>query len=232
LVIDAFLSVSFPLNDLIGGPSGFATHQINLTGEANLTAWYSSMKLLGVAFLLVLTSRTRFLEGDRRWLLVAAVSLAFLALSADETAQVHEWLGKRTGARLPDGAREGTVFRYTGVWMFVLGVPFAIASFGALYWVRGVFAIAPGSLALFAAGAILWLLGALGIEHTQNIAEPDSLGMILSVLAEEFLDMVGVTVMPWAAYCMGFQTRAWSSAVETGRRSVGVNLVPAGHRQA
>jgi hypothetical protein len=232
LLIDAGLSVAFLLNYLIGGPSGFVTHQINLNGEANLTAWYSSAKLLGVALLLALTSHRRFLEGDSRWIIVAAVSLAFLMLSADETAQVHEWLGQRTDAFLPDGTREGTVFGYTGIWMFVLGVPFAIALFGALYWLKGVFAIAPGSLALFAAGAGLLLLGALGVEFTQNMAEPDSLGMILSILAEEFLEMVGVTVMLWAAYNLELQTRASSSVVRGGRASTDVDRVPAGRRRA
>ena len=38
LLIGAGLSVAFLLNSLMGGPSGFVTHRINLNREANLTA--------------------------------------------------------------------------------------------------------------------------------------------------------------------------------------------------
>lgn len=208
LLIDAALALAFLVSQTIGVPPKFPAHQINLNGEANLTAWYSSAKLLGVSVLLAITGRMRILVGDARGWLLSAVALGFLVLSADEVAQFHEWIGHRTDALLQDGTRSGTFFDITGIWMFVAGIPFIVMLLGALYGVRKVFAIEPGSLAMFSIGAFIWLLGALGVEIIQNIPEPGSLGFVISILIEESLEMVGVTFMFASGYALERKARS------------------------
>lgn len=202
LLMDAVLASAFLADQLIGTPFGYVTHQINLNGEGNFAAWYSSAKLLGVSVLLAITSRMRILVGDVRGWLLFAVALGFAILSADEVAQVHEWLGERSDALLQDGTREATFFDHTGIWMFVLGIPFIVILLGALYALRNLFAIEPGSLAMFCAGAFTWLLGALGVEIFQNIPDRGSWGFVISILVEESLEMLGVTFMFASGYAL------------------------------
>jgi uncharacterized membrane protein len=97
---------------------------INLDGEANMPAWYSSMQLFLVAGLMAIFAYIKFdKENKVSWNLLLW-PLIFMALSLDEAAKIHEWLGGKLDVLLPGGTRENTLFWYTGIWMFLLGAPF------------------------------------------------------------------------------------------------------------
>jgi hypothetical protein len=65
----------------------FIWHQLDLDREANLSTWVSTVQLAVIgALALALAS----LRRRRGWLWIG---LGFLYLSADELAQIHEWVG-------------------------------------------------------------------------------------------------------------------------------------------
>lgn len=205
LLVDLGLGLSYLCNYGLGEPFAFVTRLIDLDGEANLPTWYSSVKLFSIALLLALFASRHFRSSSWRAWMLAGLPLLFLALSADEVAQVHEWLGQRSDALLPDGTRHGTFFRETGIWMFVIGVPFLIALLASLYVLRDYFSAAAGASKLFVRGVLILLFGAIGIETLSNISESDS--HVIQVFFEELLEMIGATLMLWGTYDLERKTR-------------------------
>jgi hypothetical protein len=139
---------------------------VDLDREANLTSWYSSAKLAGVALLcLAASGRLGGGGGGRAWLAGAA---GFLALSADESAALHEsftrWLLARPGlAGLRETLTGGDAMKasYAWVWVLLPLVLLGAACLAYLFWrgLRG----ERGSLALCFAG-LGALLAAVGLE--------------------------------------------------------------------
>lgn len=219
LLADLGLGLFYFGNYLLGEPSGFITLRFDLNGEANVPTWYSSVKLFSIALLLALfASRVIELSNWRTWLL-AGLPLLFLALSADEVAQIHEWLGLQTDALLPDGTRRGTFFRVTGIWMFLIGIPFLIIVLAILYMLREYFRDAAGALKLFVYGLLVLLFGALGIETLSNIPERGSLGYVFQIFFEELFEMLGATLMLWAAYELERKTRPTTELLDNSDRT-------------
>ena len=189
--------LSLGLIFLVDASFGEPTRLFHLEAEANVPAWYASAQLLVVGLLLGLFAYTRFDRSARETWLLAALPLVFVALSVDETAGLHEWIGYRTDVLLPGGSRDGTAFAATGIWMIVLGLPL-VAFFGyALRRLRPFFA-APGVLARYVAGLAVFMTGAAGVEVLVNFVEPDSPAHTAQVFFEEVLEMTGVTTMLWA----------------------------------
>jgi hypothetical protein len=169
----------------------------DLNREGNLPTWFSSVQWLCVAALLGAFAwrLVRRSEAGGRPLL--ALAFLFLCLSLDEVAQIHERLGLRSDRLLPNGTRAGGPFPYTGIWMFVVGIPvlvlFAIAIRGAaarLQRAPGAFTRIAIGLALTAVGALLFdLIGNLGFYWRGSVFPP----------IEEALELVGATVALWGS---------------------------------
>lgn len=66
----------------------FIWHQVDLDREANLSTWVSTVQLALIGALAIALA---WLRGRRGWLWIG---LGFLYLSADELAQIHEWIGE------------------------------------------------------------------------------------------------------------------------------------------
>ena len=81
-------------------------------------------------------------------------------MSLDEVAQMHERLGLRSDRLLPSGTRAGGLFPYTGIWMFVIGIPVLLLFFVAIR--SAATSSAPSSGEAFARIAIGLSLTALG----------------------------------------------------------------------
>jgi len=207
LVLDLALGLSFLANFLVGEPSRFLTYQINLAGEANVATWYASTKLFGIAILLALFALPHFRRDNWRAWLLAGLPLLFALLSADEVAQIHEKIGHKSDALLPGGSREETAFAITGIWMFVVGIPFLVALLTALYAIRDYFRESAGSLGLFVCGVLVWMFGALAIETFSNFPERQSLAITIVIFFEELFEMIGATLMLWATFRLARDTR-------------------------
>ena len=142
---DVTLGVAYMANHLVGEPHYKLTQLLDVGGERSIPAWYSSIQFFCVSLLGALYVIRRVRWRDKlSWPLVG-LPVLFLLLSIDESVEIHEWLGARTDMLLPSGDRAETFFRYTGIWMFVIGVPFLMLFFSWAYFIRRHSASAFGS---------------------------------------------------------------------------------------
>jgi hypothetical protein len=189
LLCDASFAAIYFVCIHVGGPG---VHQLfDLDQEANIPAWFSSIRLFSVAGVLALVgpkALARFGVPTYVPLVGAAV---FLFLSLDESVQVHERIGR---------ALRGTPYfprvrNDRGMWVFVYllaALPFAYVAWRHLpaLW-RGCRA----TVIWGALGSGVIVAGAGGVEL---IADQFLRGYtdarylyLCSVLAEETLEMVG-----------------------------------------
>lgn len=206
LVVLLVLDLSFVLLHVVFGWS-----IINLDEEGNLTAWYSSVKLMGLFVLCLLIWKAERssprMERPYRltwlWLLVAAV---FLFLSADETASMHERFARvvmqesAMGLDIRETVLSGDTMKDSFAWILLLS-PFILGVtcfFGFFFYQR--LKRYPDSFIPALAALALFLL-AVGLEATiyylPPFAEWSSRELFLYRLFvgfEEASEMVGSTL--------------------------------------
>jgi hypothetical protein len=151
------------------------------------------------ALLGIFAVRNVNLSQRKSWLLLT-LPLVFLGLSLDEMAQIHERIGFLSDALLPGGSRENTLFTRTGVWMFLLGVPFVALFAGLMISIRTYFRRTPAVLVKLALGIAVTLVGALGIETLDNFVTLGTGYEVMQVLAEEMCELLGSTIVLWGSY--------------------------------
>ncbi|MBW1712142.1 MAG: hypothetical protein JRJ59_03240 [Deltaproteobacteria bacterium] len=165
----------------------------SLNKEANLPTWFSTILLFFSSCLLGLIAALNLKDGRRfryHWLILA---LIFLALSLDEAAWVHE--------KFTDRIRE--IFDLSGIFYYAWVLPaiFLVIGFGLAY-LRFVLALAPRTRSLFILAAALSVGGGLILEMGGGWIESsygaESLLFRLETVAEEALEMVGMTVFIYA----------------------------------
>ena len=166
----------------------------NLDEEANIPAWFSSMQLLliGLVMLLAAGSPLRGRDGLRGLLML--LGCAFVFLSMDEAAAVHEkvttvmsrisWAPRFSGGH--------------GIWMFVY---FALAAAALVVLFRPILRLIrsyPQDVLGVFAGLVILGAGAVGVEAVgyEIVGDNATAGLkTLQVAAEEFLEMLGGTVI-------------------------------------
>ena len=198
--IAAGLVMVFWIGTQIDSPSYAASWYrdfVNLNGEGNLPAWYSSTLWLIAAALAWLTGRAerRYGRSARLALYWFALGAGCVLLSLDESASIHEGLGALIDHRT--GNPEGYAPVYSWVWLAIGVVALAFAVF------------IPFLLALPKATAIgllvsggVFLSGAMGMETIGSLVEygtltqwPLGLSWNREFVAEEFLEMSGVILL-------------------------------------
>jgi hypothetical protein len=180
-----------------GRPSWMLTHLVDLDGEGNLPAWFSSMQLLALAMLLALLAGPVTAWRERRLWPVLALAAVALTLSCDEVAQIHEWVSHRSDALLPGGVRSGLV-RVTGAWMFLLVPPVAFVVMRLWRTVRWVADGHPDLARRYRFGFLLYLFAVAGLELLVNATRGYPALMATEVLFEELSEMAAVTLLLWA----------------------------------
>lgn len=199
-LIDVALSLAYLANYVVGEPSHKLTELLDVAGERSIAAWFSSIQFFCVALLGGLFLARGVSWKDKvSWPLVG-LPLLFLLLSLDEAVMIHEWLGDRTDWLLPSGDRKATPFRYTGIWMFVIGIPFLMLFFSWTYFIARCLAVPRSFIRKLVAGMMVLAFGAFGVEALGNLFEYGSSGYTLSAFFEETLEMMGATVILWAVY--------------------------------
>jgi len=201
---DIALVVAPTLDYLVGSPFSAVRNWLSLDSEFSLPAWYSSMQWFCAAMLFGLIPAylwKRRLPG--MWAL-AALALLCLVFSIDEILGIHEWLGRQSDALLPHGHRDHTLFSRTGIWPIVIGLPVVAILAALLLSLKRVYTRSgKHACRRLVAGVIVMFSGALLVELANNFMETAVAGgglALLQVVVEEFLEMVGVTVIIWAAY--------------------------------
>lgn len=198
--IDLVLALAYLFDSLFGGVSWKLSELLHLEHESNLPTWYSSTQLFVVAAMLGLFAYRNFDRSRRRSWFLAVLPLVFLALSIDEIAEIHEWLGYKTDVLLPGGHRRNTWFWYTGVYMFLVGIPFLVFLLVLIRSLSGYFGRVPGVTRKYLLGAVLLMGGASGVELVSNFVPVQSAAHVVQVFFEELLEMLGVTVWLWATH--------------------------------
>jgi hypothetical protein len=233
---DVALVVAPAVDYLVGSPLSVVRNWLNLDSEFSLPAWYSSMQWLCAAVLFGLVPAylwKRRLPGV--WALGAFALLCF-AFSIDEILGIHEWLGRQSDALLPGGTRQNTFFLSTGIWPVVIGIPVLAILAALLVALKRVYARGGRRASRkLVVGIVVMFSGALLVELAKNLvaAAPESSGMALpQLIAEEFMEMVGVTIITWAAYdfavAHGFELRFQGAATPqpVAERTVTVSSRP------
>jgi hypothetical protein len=199
-VADLLLCFSYGLNFLIGEPFEQVTRLVKLDGEMNIPTWYSSMQWFCVAFLFGIFAIRNFDLSKRKSWVLLLLPLIFLVFSIDEVVCIHEWLGKKTDVLLPTCNRKDTFFRGTGIWFFVVGVPVFLGCLQVLWSMKKYFTRSLNLFRKMMIGTIIFFGGAIGVEVLSNIPGSHTFGSVLQNIFEEGTEMVGVTVLFWAAY--------------------------------
>lgn len=199
---DLLLVIMPGIDFLLGSPWGRLRNFVDLDAESSLPTWYASMQWFCAAGLFGLLAFYAWRRHLRGGLHVGLLGLAFLAFSIDEIVQLHEWLGEESDVLLPGATRSATAFSATGIWPFVVGIPVLALLAFILLRMRLLFVPrARRALRLLITGIVIMFTGALMVELAANLVEaPDSGAGLLQVMAEEFLEMLGVSFIVWSGY--------------------------------
>jgi hypothetical protein len=124
-LLNTGLCLVYSIDVVLGRPYQTVTRLVNLDGESNLASWYSSIQLFCVFIISAFFSYNKMKENGKLSSIIL-LPIIFLLMSIDESAQIHEELGLLSDVLFPSRSRVGTSFHKTGVWMFVIGLPFFV----------------------------------------------------------------------------------------------------------
>jgi len=172
------------------------TRQFDLDGEANVPAFFSTGLFFINSALLFLVSKVRS-EGDegfsrRCWLMLAVL---FCFLGIDENISIHEMLVGMIHNRL--GSTTG-VFYFA--WVIPYGLATALLAALLIPWFRK---LDGRTRLLFAASAVVYVSGALGMEmidgrYLESVHGEENLTYQLMVALEETLEMGGLVLFAYS----------------------------------
>jgi hypothetical protein len=195
--VELVLGVLFLIDRSGFRPSAQFHLWLDFEHEAAVATWFSSIQLFCVAVLLALFSWGIRLAGERDPLLLFLPPLLFLAFSADEVVQIHEWLGYKL---FPSERRKESVFGYVGIWGFVLGPPVLACGLWIGWRARRYLLVDRGVLRRFVLGFLIFVGAGAFVEELANFVEGGGTAHMLQVFAEEMGEMVGITLVLWASW--------------------------------
>ena len=179
-------------------PESGLRFMFNLDKEVNFPSYFSALQLFLIGLVLTLLAPlTVARERVPAWFLILG-GVGFFFLSADEMLSLHERL-TRNLANIEWMPR----FRDDhGIWIFIY-LPLLVLG-GALFWrpLLALWRVRKGAIKLGLLGAALVVAGAVGVEIPSYVFQlRDTTGWVypLQVAVEEFLEMVGGTVILWSA---------------------------------
>lgn len=196
ICIELLFVVAYGTDAWVQGSSEQLHGLIDLDGEGNLPAWFSSFQLALIAIgFWVLTARRRATERPSRRFLRMCGGF-FALLSVDETALIHERITESLGSRYIDWV-PGYLGNHVGgaVICFLVLVACVVAVYPHL---RGVWRMSPRAGLTGAAGCVTYLTGAAVLESAGykvlSAGAPLALYRV-EVAAEEFLEMLGASLI-------------------------------------
>jgi hypothetical protein len=174
--------------------SGFRVEVLAIGLERSIPNWYSATKLLILAQLLAFIVWR--VSADTWWetLILVAPALLFALMSLEEVAAVRDRFGRILITGDEKGVRHDVVL--VGTLLPGLGLVLALVAIGNAY-ARIVRPAVP-AMAKAGAGVTVFMLGAVGVDVL--FGEPGVQGIrILPAAAEEGAELIGVTLLIWAA---------------------------------
>lgn len=194
--VDVLLATLFALDNVFGHPFYTPSLLFDMDGEGNIPAWFSAAKLLALGALLGIFAVVGIGRLTFQSWPVFALSALCVAMSCDEIAQLHEWVGLKGDVLLEGGTRKGTQWGITGLWVFIVGPPFLLLV--ANSWRTFVRYLEGRTRArsLYLLGFFVYAASALGTEMWANTATGSV--YTVQVLCEEFGELIGLTFLIWA----------------------------------
>ncbi|MBI2839210.1 MAG: hypothetical protein HYX75_12910 [Acidobacteria bacterium] len=168
-------------------------HLFYVGGEANIPTWYSATALFICAMLLALVASVKWRERDRyrhHWSILAA---AFVYLSCDEAAQLHE-----TGIEWLRAMLSNTRLEHV---RWVVPATLVVVIFAAGY-LRFLFSLPRKTARHFIMAGMLYVGGAVGLESLVIWRDlrygGKSPGHVALTTLEELSEMAGVVLLIYA----------------------------------
>lgn len=161
----------------------------DMNADISIPSWFATIKLFAIAALLHGACGLRQQAVSRR--LLGAGALGFLFLSIDESARVHEKI--TAVARMLEF--DWLLIAGQGAWITVyaaIGAVLAILYGPALLRLSKRF---PREATIGAAGAALFVAGAVAVEIVGYTLTPDSPAYRLEVAFEEWFELIGVSTI-------------------------------------
>jgi len=196
-----------------GLPFEFFRLLFDLGGEVSLPTWFSTTQLAAVGGVLLLGARVNPEASPLSASHFRAGGLAFLFLSADEAASIHERIGLvvKNQEWLSTSWYPGEY----GGWVVVyglLGVVFLILIARPL---RKMWDGFPRESRLALGGVAVYLCGAVGLQVVSFLfldARETPLWYQLGVVVEEFLEMAGASLLLYVAVGAVRKLPSWNAS--------------------
>lgn len=168
--------------------------QFHLALEGNISTYFSAT-ILAFASVLLYVIHSTGKGGSLHWLYL---SIFFLFLSVDESAQIHETFGGIAGNKVNSYMGEVPSF-LKWAWM----IPYGALTLGiGLYFLRFTLQLPSSTRNLFCLSGLVYVFAALVLEffesHFDTLYGPDNLINSLLFPLEEVLEMVGVIIFIYA----------------------------------
>jgi len=160
-------------------------HTFNFNLEANLPTYFSSLVLMGNAFMLFLIGYCWKSQGRKYWKWLG-MAVIFFILSIDEMIKIHDHF------RSP----MEKLFNTSGIFYYAWFIPYGIVTIilGIAYF-KFFMNLPKRVLKLFIVSAVLFISGAIGMEAIGGMYDEkygqDNLGYYLLYTIEELLEMFG-----------------------------------------
>ncbi|RDV14236.1 hypothetical protein DXT99_15705 [Pontibacter diazotrophicus] len=169
-------------------------NQFHLGLEGNLSTYFSTFNL-ALASILSYVVYSTGKKATYHWLYL---SLLFLFLSIDESAQLHETFGGLAGSKFNSYLDEVPPF-LSWAWM----VPYAVFTLlVGLYFFKFTLKLPVKTRSLFYLSGCIYVFAALGLEfceaHFDTLYGPDNVVNKFLFPIEEFLEMVGIIIFNYA----------------------------------
>lgn len=205
-----FLTVGFLSISFIFEPSRISFAVFNLSGEKNVPATFSAAQLflVGIVFL-SFACQPKNLNSPPPFF-ISILGLGFIYLSFDEFFSIHEAIT----VALKEVEMMPRFKGNHGIWVapyLMIGLVFFVLSFGQFLklwknYRRETIVMASG-LALFLLGAVV--MEVIGYQYLMDESSPKYLYK-LEVAAEEFLEMLGISIVLYGAALL-HQKNNWKS---------------------
>ena len=191
LGIDLLLTVLYVLFHIVASEVTLGPLRpfFDLNSDVSIPSWFATIKLFAIAALLYVASTLPQQAVSRR--LLAAGALGFLFLSIDEGARVHEKI--TAVARMLEF--DWLLIAGQGAWIAVYA---AIGALLALLFGPALLRLSrrfPREAAIGAAGAVIFVAGAVAVEIVGYSLTPDSAAYKLEVAFEEWFELTGVSTI-------------------------------------
>lgn len=187
---------------------GMAEHRLmkffDLDEEANLPAWFSSIQLLAIGMLFLLLYLKKAFHPSISSRFVLFIAMAFIFLSLDEAASVHE----RVTRILKDVSWFPSFRGNHGRWVFIYAAVGALIAPFSVRHVMRIWKCHRREAMIIAFGIFLLGMGAVGLEVISFEflrSRIPSIADTIEIAAEEFSEMAGASIILYGA--LGFLSK-------------------------